>query len=163
MSTLAAGDPASAPIAPEYLPPSVDAVQTWSLQGAGYGAWIDGCNTIPQAFVPLETALAPPPHNDALSYLLFENEVPMAGRRLVYISDSDAVYRNPQGRRGIFLAVNWHEELRNAVPIQRDGVKRQEMTLADLLRLLDGNRAGYNIFRRSEVWVVGDFPPFLSP
>lgn len=161
MTALGGNDPAAALVAPEYVSLCIDAIQTWNAQGPGGQPWIDGYNQILHAFIPAEAAVAPPPYNDALSYLVFENEAHLAGRRrLVYISSSDRVYGNPDNRKGIFLAIDWEEQLANTVIVTRDGNVRQQMSLLDLVNLLDENRSAYNIFRNSELWVVGDFPPF---
>jgi uncharacterized protein (TIGR02646 family) len=161
VNALMTGDPGAARIAPQYLSASIDAVHTWSAQGQGTTPWIEKYNEILNAFVPAETIIAPVPSNDALSYVVLERDAALAGkRRLVYISGSDAVYGNPEGQKGIFLALDWNSELDNTVLVMRDNKVRQKMTLLDLVKLLDGKRSGYNLFRSNQLWVVGDFPPF---
>jgi len=161
LAALKSGDPGAARIAPQYLSLSVDAIQTWTVQGKGSTAWIEAYNDILQAFVPPRVLLAPTPHNDALSYLLLESELSLAGqRRLVYISSSDVVYGNPRGQKAVFLAVDWDLELDNTVLVNRDGKTRAKMTLLELVEQLSGSPSAYNLFRRNELWVLGDFEPF---
>lgn len=164
LQALMANNPAPCALTPQYISLSIDAVQTWNAQGVpGNSPWIDGYNHILHHFVSFEQEANPSPSNDALSYMLLESELGLAGqRRLVYISDTDRIYGNPQGRKAIFLAVDWETEKDNVVLIKRSGSVRQQMTLGELLTESLSNRSIYRIFQKNEVWVVGNFPPFKS-
>lgn len=164
LQALMANDPPPSLLTPQYISLSIDAVQTWNAQGVpGNLPWIEGYNQILNHFISFEQEADPSPSNDALSYLLLESELSLAGqRRLIYISDTDRIYGNPQGRKAIFLAIDWDSEIDNVVLIKRGGSVRQQMSLRELLTESLSNRSIYRIFQKNEVWVVGNFPPFKT-
>lgn len=163
LTALLSTDPARVAVCPEYLSLTTDALQTWNNQGGATFSWIDTYNLTLAAFVPKPELEAPPPHNDALVYFILESELTIAGRRrIIYISSTDKVYGNPTGGKGIALAIDWDTDLENTVLIQRGSKVTDEMTLAELVQMLDGNPSAYNLFRKNDVWIVGDYPPFKT-
>lgn len=160
LAALLSGDASAALVAPEYLSLSIDAVQTWGAQGYGTGNWIDNYTQILFSFVPMEKVIPPTPYNDALSYLVLDRDAHLVGqRRLIYISDSDAVYGNPGDHKGLCFAIDWEEDLKNTVIVQRGGVERERMSLLELVNLLNSKPSAYNLFRKNELWVIGNYLP----
>lgn len=164
LQSLLANAADTALLIPQYISLCIDALQTWNAQGVpGNSPWLDGYNQILQQQVNPLQQVTPTPSNDALSYMLLESELSLAGqRRLVYISDKDKIYGNPQGRKAIFLAVDWDSEKNNIVLVKRNGAVRQQLTLSELLTQSLGNRSIYRLFEKNELWVVGNFPPFKT-
>jgi uncharacterized protein (TIGR02646 family) len=170
LSVLAANGPGVANVAPQYVSLSIDAANTWLAQGTNPQDWIGTYNAILEALAPVaDTPVAPPAGNDALMFLVLDDEVALAGRRrIVYLSDSDKLYGNSGGHKGVFLSIDWQEELeagppRTGVEIVRDGVIVESMSLPKFVAELNGNpRTAYSRFRNANVWAVGNFKPFAA-
>lgn len=156
---LISADPGRAVLAPQYLSLTIDALQTWNLN-AQAGA-IGSYNTALERLARERKAdIAPPPHNDALMYLVFESEYELVGkRRIVYLTDADRLYGDSGKTKGLFLAIDWDVELDNAVEIRN----KKGVQLTTLRQLISGAPQGlWRTFKDSEVWAIGNYLPIKS-
>lgn len=149
-------------VVPEYVSLSVDAANTWKAGPTSFTDWVKMYNAVTSAFIPKTTLIPPPPQNDALMYIVLARDVKLAGkRRLIYITDKDKVYGNPDpNEQAITLAVDWEAELDNKVLIEKLGKVVKETTLRDLIS--DNGVQLWRTFKAFDVWVLGDFSPFRA-
>jgi hypothetical protein len=160
LNTLMAAVPGSTVLTPQYVSATIDALRTWSTIGADANPWIEGYDSALQAFVAAPPAPVPTPFSDALCFLVHESEIRMAGRRrIVYVSSSDKTYGNPLPGGYFTLSIDWVEDIDNTVYRIKGGKVVEEMKLLDLLTRVNGNPAAYAMFRNSELWITGDYPP----
>ncbi len=151
--------PARALLAPQYLSLTIDALITWNVNA--HVVSIELYNHALVALAAEKTADDPvPPYNDALMYLVLDNETTLSGRRrIVYLTDADRVYGDNGRSFGLFLAIDWEDDLDNPVEIIRNK-KRRFTTLRELVS--GPSQSLWRTFKDSEVWAIGDYLPFSS-
>jgi uncharacterized protein (TIGR02646 family) len=149
-------DPGRALLAPQYLSLTIDALST--LNSNPQVGSIEYYTRALVALAAEKKADEPvPPYNDALMYLVLDNETKLAGkRRIVYLTDADKVYGDSGRSQGVFLAIDWGQELDNTVEI----IRNKQSQFTTLRELVSAPSQGlWRRFKDSQVWAIGEYLP----